>query len=87
MQDESEERFRAWDEERWRKETELEEQRRREERAHELQVLQLLTRNQPQFRPDPPQRQQMYSFNLPSETASYPRTHSPPAYEEYRDTS
>ena len=44
MQEKSEEQLKAWKEERWRKETELEEKRRREERAHELQVLQLLTR-------------------------------------------
>ena len=67
MQEESGEWFRAWEEERWRKETELEERRRREERAHELQVLQLLTRqNPPQHR-----QQHRYSFGLPSEASPY----------------
>ena len=62
MQKEAEERFRAWEEERWRKETELEDERRREGRAHKLQVLQLLTRNQLQT--TQPRQQSMYSFGL-----------------------
>ena len=45
MQEDAEARYREWEEGRWKSETELEEKRRREDRAHELQVLQLLTRS------------------------------------------
>ena len=76
MQEEAEERFRAWEEEKRRKETELEDQRRRKERAHELQVLQLLTRSQ--LPTTQPRQQSMYSFGLhPDNPSSHSPSHSP----------
>ena len=90
MQEDAEERFRAWEEERWRKETEFEERRRREEIAHELQVL-LLTGHRSQFELAPPHAgpshaglpNRMYSFSLPSGTLPHNRD-SPlsPLYED-----
>ena len=41
-QKEAGERFQKYEDERWKKETELEERRRREDRKHEFRVLQLL---------------------------------------------
>ena len=42
MQGEAEERFREWEEERWKGECELEERRRREDRDHERLMLQMI---------------------------------------------
>ncbi len=41
-QKEAEERFHKYEEERWKKETELEDRRRREDREHELQMMAML---------------------------------------------
>ena len=63
-----------------KKETELEEKRRREEQAHELQVLQLLSQNSGYIAPH-----NMYTFNPPPQ-ASLPSQRSPtqsPLYGDY----
>ena len=91
MQEESEKRFREWEEERWRKETELEEKRRVEERAHELQVLRLLSQNQPIYTHPShhnilPSHQNMFTFNTPQASLPTQRDISPtqaPLYEDY----
>ena len=41
-QNEAEEKYQKWEEERWRKETELLETHRREEREHEMRLFQML---------------------------------------------
>lgn len=41
-QNEAEQRFRKWEEERWNKETELEEKRRKEDREHEVRLFEML---------------------------------------------
>ena len=41
-QRDAEERFQKWEEERWRKETELGEKHRREDREHEMRLFQML---------------------------------------------
>jgi hypothetical protein len=41
-QSEADEKYRKWEEERWRKETELDEKRRKEEREHEMRLFQML---------------------------------------------
>ena len=98
MQEQSEKRLREWEEERWRKETELEEKRRAEERAHELQVLKLLSQNQPIYTnllhhnipPSHhnilPSHQNMFTFNTPQASLPAQRDISPtqaPLYEDY----
>lgn len=56
-QEEAEERFRKQEEERWKKETELEDRRRSEDRAHEIRMLQMMAEAF-QARPAP-----NYSYN------------------------
>ena len=41
-QKEAEERFQRWEEERWDKETELQEKQRKEQREHEIKLFQML---------------------------------------------
>ena len=41
-QNETEDTFRKWEEERWEKEIEFQEKRRREDREHELRLFQML---------------------------------------------
>ena len=41
-QKDAEERFKKWEDERWKKELELEEKRRREDREHEVTLFQML---------------------------------------------
>jgi hypothetical protein len=45
----AENRFREWEEEKWKRENEIEERRRREDREHEFRMLQMLMQasNQP----------------------------------------
>ena len=45
----AEKRFREWEEEKWKRENEIEEMRRREDREHEFRMLQMLMQasNQP----------------------------------------
>ena len=56
---EAEERFQKREEERWKKEMELEERQRREDRQHQLQMMQMLGQMM-QSRPYSP----AYSFDL-----------------------
>ena len=58
-QADAEERFQKREEERWKKEMELEEKQRREDRQHQLQMMQMLGQ-MIQGRPYPPQA---YSFD------------------------
>ncbi len=41
-QEETEDRFRKQEEERWKKETEIEDKRRSEDRAHEIRMLEMM---------------------------------------------
>ena len=54
-QREAEERFRRYEDEKWKRETELEEKRRREDQEHEMRVMgmlaNMLQQRPPQYRP------------------------------------
>ena len=58
-QSEADEKYRKWEEERWKKEAELDEKRRKEEREHEMRLFQMLAQ---MAKPNPYPSQQ-YNFN------------------------
>ena len=58
-QSEADEKYRKWEEERWRKETELDEKRRKEEQEHEIRLFRMLAQvSKPNAYPS-----QQYSFD------------------------
>ena len=96
MQEKAEERFRKWEEERWQRETELEERRRKEDKAHELELLKILMQSQTQsqtqshtahYQHPLSQQHDMYSF-MPTPSTSLLHNSSPkysptPSYTDY----
>ena len=42
QQDEAKERFKKWEDERWQRNMEIEEERRRDNKAHDIQLFQML---------------------------------------------
>ena len=65
-QREAEERFRGYEDERWKRETELEEKRRREDQEHDMRVMGMLAS---MLQPRPPQYRQRQDFE--EESISY----------------
>ena len=59
FQAEAEERFEKREEERWKKEMEMEERRRKDDQKHEMQLMQMLL----QHRPYPPRSSSPYEFD------------------------
>ena len=72
MQEEADQKFREWEDERWKREMEVEERRRREDREHELLLMQMMVQcrapPQPSLYPsfDFPTHHQTYHFSPPS---------------------
>ena len=82
MQTAAERRFKEWEDERWKKENEIEERRRREDREHERLLMQMMLQQRA-----PPQSSHFPTYSpTPHPHSSYTYTHvaSPnPTYNLY----